>query len=219
MAILYTYHPQTGRAGASQPADTDLLTGEAVLLTFTTFAAPPVCGMHEAAVFLDACDRVPLDPTTGAWRIVADWVGHRYWLADGSVHEISELGITPPAGALSDPPSPSLDVLRAVALAKLPIWENGERAAGVEHAGRRWLTTQAALQDIRDCLLAGVVPGGVWVDADRQTVPMALAGLQSLWQAIVTRGAQIYQRRIEMETAVATMTAENLQAFEPGWPS
>lgn len=97
-------------------------------------------------------------------------------------------------------------------------WELTERAAGIEYAGHRWLTTPLALQDIRDVLLAGAVPGEQWVTADRQIVPMTLAGLQSLWQAITARGAQIYQRRLEMEQQIADMSREQLEAFVPGWP-
>ncbi|ASJ26199.1 DUF4376 domain-containing protein [Laribacter hongkongensis] len=121
------------------------------------------------------------------------------------------------AELLAPEPEP-LDTLRDRALSSLPVWEKAERAAGIEHAGKRWLTTSAALQDIRDVLLAGVVPGEQWVTAGRQSAPMTLPELQSLWQAITARGAQIYQRRREMEQQVASMTREQLEAFKPGWP-
>ena len=88
----------------------------------------------------------------------------------------------------------------------------------VKHAGQRWLTTPLALQDIRDVLLAGAVPNEQWATADRQIVPMTLPELQSLWQAITARGAQIYQRRLEMEQQIAGMSREQLEAFQPGWP-
>ncbi|WP_375591705.1 DUF4376 domain-containing protein [Chitiniphilus eburneus] len=115
------------------------------------------------------------------------------------------------------PPAPTLDALRAQARAALPAWESAERAAGIDHAGRRWLTTPAALQDIRDALLAGLVPGGVWVDAAREVVPMTLTELQALWGACVTRGAAIYQRRLALEAQVAGMGAAQLNGFAPGW--
>ncbi|WP_193583531.1 DUF4376 domain-containing protein [Laribacter hongkongensis] len=117
---------------------------------------------------------------------------------------------------LAPGPEP-LDALRNRALLLLPAWEKSERAAGIEHAGHRWLTTSAALQDIRDVLLAGAVPGEQWVTADRQIVPMTLPELQSLWQAITSRGAQIYQRRLEMEQQIAGMDREQLEVFQPGW--
>ena len=119
---------------------------------------------------------------------------------------------------LVDPPPVSIDTLRTRALSQLPVWEKSERTAGIEHAGHRWLTTPLALQDIRDVLLAGAVPNEQWATADRQIVPMTLPELQSLWQAITARGAQIYQRRLEMEQQIADMSREQLEAFVPGWP-
>ncbi|MCG9039607.1 DUF4376 domain-containing protein [Laribacter hongkongensis] len=122
------------------------------------------------------------------------------------------------ASELLAPDPEPLDTLRDRAPLLLPAWEKSERAAGIEHAGHLWLITPLALQDIRDVLLAGAVPGEQWVAADRQIVPMTLPELQSLWQAITARGAQIYQRRLEMEQQIADMSREQLEAFVPGWP-
>ena len=121
------------------------------------------------------------------------------------------------AELLAPEPEP-LETLRDQAMSLLPAWEKSERAAGIEHAGQRWLTTPSALQDFRDVLLAGAVPGEQWVTADRKIVPMTFSDLQSLWQAITVRGAQIYQRRLEMEQQIAGMDREQLEAFQPGWP-
>ncbi len=74
------------------------------------------------------------------------------------------------------------------------------------------------MQDIRDVLLAGAIPGEQWVTADRKIVPMTLPELQSLWQAITARGAAIYQRRLAMEQQIAGMSRAELEAFQPGWP-
>ncbi|MCG9096276.1 DUF4376 domain-containing protein [Laribacter hongkongensis] len=106
---------------------------------------------------------------------------------------------------LTDPPPISLDALRDRALSSLPAWEKSERAAGIEHAGQRWLTTPLALQDIRDVLLASAVPSEQQVTADRQIVPMTLPGLQSLWQAICLR-------RLEMAQRIAGMDREQPEA-------
>ncbi|ACO74617.1 hypothetical protein LHK_01631 [Laribacter hongkongensis HLHK9] len=134
-----------------------------------------------------------------------DWQAYQDWVAAGNAPLPADVSTN--------------DALRDRALEQFPAWEKAERAAGIEHAGRRWLTTTAALQDIRDVLLAGAVPGEQWVTADRQIVPMTFAGLQSLWQAITARGAQIYQRRLEMEQQIADMSREQLEAFVPGWPA
>ncbi|WP_444547008.1 DUF4376 domain-containing protein [Laribacter hongkongensis] len=108
--------------------------------------------------------------------------------------------------------------MKADLLAMIPHWENSERAAGIEYAGHRWLTTLLAQQDIRDVLLVGAVPGEKWVTADRRIVPMTFARLQSLWQAITAHGVQIYQRRLEMEQQVVGMSRKQLEAFVLGRP-
>ncbi len=154
-----------------------------------------------------------------AWRVVADLRGTRYWLPDGSEHKITETGVELPVDALDAAPLPTIQALRAKAVATLPAWEQTERAAGIDHNGHRWLTTPTALQDIRDVLLAGAVPGEQWVTADRQVVPMTMPELQVQWQAITARGAAIYRRRLEMEAEIEAMDAEQLAAFVPGWPA
>ena len=65
-----------------------------------TTSPPPTTGENEAATFVG-----------DAWTVVADWRGHVYWRADGSRHEISELGVEPPADALDEaPPEPLEDL-------------------------------------------------------------------------------------------------------------
>ncbi|WP_432721305.1 DUF4376 domain-containing protein [Jeongeupia wiesaeckerbachi] len=130
------------------------------------------------------------------------WNDYEAWLAEGNTPE----------------PAVLLDDLRAQALATLPAWEQTERAAGLDHAGHHWLTTPTAQQDIRDALLAGVVPGDAWITADRESVPMTLAGLQALWAACVARTAAINQRRLALEAEIATLDRTALEAFAPGWP-
>ena len=112
-------------------------------------------------------------------------------------------------------PGVSVAAQRDAALSMLPAWEQTARAAGIDHAGQRWVTTPAARQDIRDVLLAGAVPAGQWVTADRQVVSMTLLELQALWQAITARGAAIYRRRLAMEAEIEAMDAEQLKTFAP----
>lgn len=38
------------------------------------------------------------------WDVIADFVGFKYWLADGSEHVITAYGVSPPADALSEAP-------------------------------------------------------------------------------------------------------------------
>lgn len=54
---------------------------------------PPALAANEAARWVG-----------GAWQTIPDHRGTVYWLADGSRHEITERGITPPVGALDQAP-------------------------------------------------------------------------------------------------------------------
>ncbi|MBM3115003.1 DUF4376 domain-containing protein [Jeongeupia naejangsanensis] len=146
---------------------------------------------------------IRLEDSTTIPRSHRWWGAYEVWLADGNAPE----------------PAVSIDALRAQALAILTNWEIAERAAGMDYIGNRWLTTPAALQDIRDALLAGLVPNDVWIDTNRNAVPTTLEQLQALWAACVNRGAAIYQRRLVMEAEIATLDRAALEQFQPGWPA
>ncbi|WP_283149727.1 DUF4376 domain-containing protein [Silvimonas soli] len=204
--IAYRFRPETGEyLGAVQLQENWKEPGTYLPAANSTNIAPPETGEQQAAVF---------DGTS--WQLVADYRNQACWLADGSQQAIAELGPLPDGTSLKPPP-PSMDELRAAALAQLPDWEASERMAGIDHGGSTWLTTPAALQDIRDALLAGMVPGGMWVDASGAVVPMTLPDLQSLWADCVGRGTGIYQRRLAMAAAIASMTRAQLNKFTPGW--
>lgn len=116
---VYSYDRDTGEyRGESIAHENPRRPGVYLLPAFSTEAAPPATGEHEAAVYRE-----------GAWSIVPDWRGHVYWLADGSRHEITELGVEPPAGALSEPPPPSVDDIASAKLREIKAACDAEVAA------------------------------------------------------------------------------------------
>jgi len=68
--------------------------GEALPDTLTLIA-PPLIKEHQAPRWNAQSD---------GWEIVPDYRGTTYWTADGVRHDITELGVAPPADALSAPP-------------------------------------------------------------------------------------------------------------------
>lgn len=107
--ILYHFDTLTGELSGTTPARANPKQEGAWLLpAFATFTAPPEVAEHEAAVYAE-----------GVWTIVPDWRGHTYWLADRSKHTITELGIEPPAEALSEMPAPPFAEVKAAALQKI----------------------------------------------------------------------------------------------------
>lgn len=101
-ADVYRYHPKTGEFIIATPAKLDpletALQGEDVFLVPTngTLEAPPAAAVGEKAVMQG-----------GSWSVVTDLRGTKYWLSDGSEHEIRNLGETVPADGLLLKPAPT----------------------------------------------------------------------------------------------------------------
>lgn len=73
------------------------------------FEAPPT-GPHEIA---------KINAERTAWEVIPYWVGHVYWLADRSRHEITEAGVVPPDGWLAADPGPSLSDVKTSRIAQI----------------------------------------------------------------------------------------------------
>ncbi len=99
-------HTAIDPAGRECPLDP--MSGQAKVPGSAMIEAPPAVGEREAAQAAD-----------GIWQVVADWRGHTYWLDDGSRHEVTELGVTPPANALDEAPPPPVAVLATAAIARV----------------------------------------------------------------------------------------------------
>ncbi|SDK78374.1 hypothetical protein SAMN05661010_00071 [Modicisalibacter muralis] len=93
---------------AGRECPIDPMSGQPKIPGSAMTEAPPPTGEHEAAQAIG-----------GAWQVVPDWRGHVYWTDDGERHEIAELGIEPPGGALNEAPPTPLDDLATAALARI----------------------------------------------------------------------------------------------------
>lgn len=83
---------------------------------------PPETGEHEAARW-----------TGEGWEVVPDWRDHKYWSEDGVRHEISELGVEPPAGALDEAPPEALEDLAARKRAEIDQARDAAFASGLNY--------------------------------------------------------------------------------------
>lgn len=102
MKEIWNLHPITREYLNKTWADESPLEKGVYLIPAHATDVPPLStGPRETCVFRD-----------GAPKIVPDWRGHAYWLADGSRHEITEPGISPPADALDQEPPPPPEQLR-----------------------------------------------------------------------------------------------------------
>jgi len=103
---IYNIHPQTGEYLNTGIADeSPLEPGEYLIPAYATAIAPPSVLANQKAVF-----------DGDAWSVLADFRGLVFYLADGSKHIITELGVSPPVGSTPTPPpapAPSIEEVRA----------------------------------------------------------------------------------------------------------
>lgn len=106
--------------------------------------APPTTGLREIA---------KINSERTEWAVIPNWIGHVYWLADRSRHEIKEAGVEPPAGWLAEDPGPSLEDAKALRVALMSRACEAAIVAGFEsqalgsvHTYPCKLTDQANLQ-------------------------------------------------------------------------
>ncbi|MDR3323260.1 MAG: hypothetical protein LBS89_03550 [Zoogloeaceae bacterium] len=98
MPKIYHFHATTGELiGVGEAQESPLEPGKYLIPHNATLAPTPDTGEHEAAVF---------DIAAQEWGVFPDFRGQKYWLPDGSEHEISAIGETVPGGALDTPPPP-----------------------------------------------------------------------------------------------------------------
>lgn len=107
---------------AGRVAPLDPMRREARIPSGATSIEPPTTGEHETARW-----------TGSAWEVVLDWRGHIYWTADGQRHEIRELGIEPPADALTEAPPEPLDKLASRRRDEMDTSRDAALAAGMPH--------------------------------------------------------------------------------------
>ncbi len=107
---IWDIHPVDGTAidPAGRDCPIDPMSGQPKVPGSAMTEAPPSVGAHEAAKVID-----------GSWQVVPDWRGHEYWLADGTHHEINELGVEPPAEALDKAPPAPIEQLATQALSRI----------------------------------------------------------------------------------------------------
>lgn len=96
---VHHYHPETREYLGSGEAQLDPLESKArgdliyLLPAHAAAPQPPEPAPQQVARW-----------NGEAWELVTDLRGLRYWLPDGSAHEIRALGISPPTDALDAPP-------------------------------------------------------------------------------------------------------------------
>lgn len=179
--------------------------------TLATAENKPEIGANEVAVIV-----------SGQWQVLPDFRGETYWLADGSRHDITEIGETVPAEGLTSPPAPpppaaptlaqvlnqQAAMLQAAYMVAIQQPVSFTTAAGVTKTFDADTDSQRTLQTAAQGYeMAGSVPDGFyWVAADNTQVPFTLPDLKGLYAAMLAQGWTAFQRLQDRKSALAAAT-------------
>lgn len=95
---IHNYDPQTGEYKGPGQADPDPKNARRFLIpAHATSAIPPAPEPHQAPAFID-----------GAWVLVSDFRGTRWFRPDGTNYEITELDVAPGPSDSDHDPRPSI---------------------------------------------------------------------------------------------------------------
>jgi len=108
MITIFNYHQITGEFLNESLASLDPIEKKPLIPSFATLSKPPFTEKNKVAIFQNE-----------KWSIKNDHRGVKYYLADGSEHSISEIGINIPDNALLEPPPPSPDDIKATLQSEL----------------------------------------------------------------------------------------------------
>lgn len=190
--IIYITHPNTGELVGTALPDPDPLDLSNWLIPAHAFLdVPPNAGAHQAVVRLN-----------DEWQLLPDYRGHVYYTADGLKHEISELGIEPPQGALDQPPPPSAEGQAKVARAEW-LRERAKKVEAIKVKTKAGFTYNGG-EDSQGRMARAIIglqsqPGRTmtWVLADNSTHEVDAA---ELTEALILAGEE--QERIWVAGAV-----------------
>ncbi|WP_280569393.1 DUF4376 domain-containing protein [Chromohalobacter sp. 296-RDG] len=121
---IYDINPtdQTAMNPAGREAPLDPMRGDPRIPAGATSIEPPTPDEHQVARY-----------TGDDWELVPDYRGHVYWQDDGERHEITELGIEPPDGALDEAPPEPLEDLAQLKRRAIEAARDAAITAGFEY--------------------------------------------------------------------------------------
>ncbi|WP_152662867.1 DUF4376 domain-containing protein [Halomonas sp. HG01] len=194
---------------AGREAPLDPMRREPRIPAGATSIEPPATGEREAARWAG-----------DAWEVVADWRGHVYWLADGSRHEIAELGVEPPAEALDEAPPEPLGDLAARKRDDLEAGRKASEQAGITYNGIRYAGDPSNRQALMEALdladTTGQTTFASWKDSDGLFhADHPVSDVRQALLDIATRRGQLIAREGELNAQIDTaLAAEDRAALE-----
>ncbi|WP_425063193.1 hypothetical protein [Pyruvatibacter mobilis] len=146
---------------------------------------------------------------TDRWSLVPDWRGHTYWLPDGSHHTINDIGVEPPATALSEAPAPSMSDARSAAIRLVDAAAENARLAYITPGDGQAMTYDYKVNEAAACVSDPApteeaypfLAACLGVDGESLAeVAAAVLARRDAWQTI---GAQIERSRLLAKQAIS----------------
>ena len=158
---------------------------------------PPVTGEHECAVFRN-----------GRWSVRYDYRGTTYWLPDGTEHTITETGMIVPEGALTEPPAPQLETVKAGKLAELDaaFASASEQAHCLSSAGFEINANETADRNVANLIVSMEAKGQETVSFrafDNTFHEVTFTQLKTMQLEIIGCMQALYARKWALRDAIA----------------
>jgi hypothetical protein len=156
------------------------------------------------------------------WTQVDDFRGTKYWLADGTEHEITELGVTIPPEALFEKPKPPLAVVKAEKMSDINALRQLANQSYFNHAGKQIACDPLSRSDIdgingyvatRNSLPPGWYGG--WKAIDNTYVPITnTAQWYAFYESMILQGQANFAHSQQLKAEVlAATTHEQVEAI------
>lgn len=187
--IVYQTNTQGYFTGLTEADPDPMRAGEFIIPGRCVTTPPPATGTHELAQWVN-----------NEWRIVPDYRGTVYWMADRSKHVIEDIGIYPPLDSFDAEPPKTLDELKEDKLRQIELDRDLAVTKNVSALGTEWqadLRSQSLLSSAVALSAAGLPLPAVWRDVYNNDVPIT-----SVDQLLAIAG---------------TMAAQTQEAYQASW--
>lgn len=225
----FHYSPVTGELLGDTVTQVSAGIEGPIVQAFATLKAPGRAPDGFTMCFLTADGDVPMVEEDGEWQPVLDNRGKSYWTQDGKQHDIFELGVDFPPGALHLPPPRRIEDVKADAMQRIQAAYTAASQASVSYTSVGGVTqlyqadVARSVQNLNGQLGAyqatqATPDGYYWVAEDNTRVPFTYADLQGLYAAIGAAAFHAFDVWQDLKAALRdATTAEEVNAI--AWPS
>lgn len=213
----YSFHPDTKEIiGSNDAWPNPEEFGRFLIPANATTEEPPVAAENQIAVF-----------DGEIWSLEHDFRDHIFYDQDGSLQEITAIGIQPHENWTTAPPEPSIEKLIALKIEALNTFYSERVTEGYTFEGQLFQIDDKSRLNMNvvmtDFALGTLNPhGSFWRSEDNQMIPMTDEKVKEFIYAVKAYWVSCYQILWGHKDAIQALSdANNIDAydFSTGWPS